>query len=190
MTDIATGPQPSLGKQEGLVLLPHSNFPHPDIRIAVDVSIEQESIALRYQVSGAVDEVLLPPPVSPARADKLWERTCFEAFIRPCDGDEYLEFNFAPSRLWAMYRFDRYRENMRAVTDIAVPRIGSAVRADFYELHPMIYPRIGLADCGLSAVIEAKDGTKSYWALAHPPGKPDFHNRDCFTARLAAPTRP
>ena len=41
---------------------------------------------------------------------------------------------------------------------------------------------------GLSAVIEAMDGTKSYWALAHAPGPPDFHNRDCFTARLAAPT--
>jgi hypothetical protein len=41
----------------------------------------------------------------------------------------------------------------------------------------------------LSAVIEAKDGSKSYWALAHPPSKPDFHNADCFTARLAAPER-
>ena len=38
---------------------------------------------------------------------------------------------------------------------------------------------------GLSAVLEAKDGTKSYWALAHPPGdQPDFHHPDCFAARL------
>ena len=37
---------------------------------------------------------------------------------------------------------------------------------------------------GLSAVIEAKDGSRSYWALAHPPGKPDFHHRDCFALRL------
>jgi hypothetical protein len=34
---------------------------------------------------------------------------------------------------------------------------------------------------GLSAVLEEQDGTKSYWALAHPPGgKPDFHHPDCF----------
>ena len=27
---------------------------------------------------------------------------------------------------------------------------------------------------GLSAILEEHDGTKSYWALAHAPGKPDF----------------
>ena len=31
---------------------------------------------------------------------------------------------------------------------------------------------------GLSAVIEASDATLSYWALHHPPGKPDFHHAD------------
>ena len=39
---------------------------------------------------------------------------------------------------------------------------------------------------GLSAVLEERDGTKSYWALAHPPGDtPDFHHEDCFAAQLA-----
>ena len=42
----------------------------------------------------------------------------------------------------------------------------------------------------LSAVIEEIDGTKSYWALAHAPGPPDFHNRDCFIATLPAPDSP
>jgi hypothetical protein len=45
-------------------------------------------------------------------------------------------------------------------------------------------------ELGLSAVLEEKDGTKSYWALAHPPGdKPDFHHPDCFAARLALSSR-
>jgi hypothetical protein len=39
-------------------------------------------------------------------------------------------------------------------------------------------------DLGLSAVLEEKDGTKSYWALAHPAEKPDFHARNCFVAKL------
>ena len=30
----------------------------------------------------------------------------------------------------------------------------------------------------LSAVIEAIDGAKTYWALAHPSDKPDFHHPD------------
>jgi hypothetical protein len=39
---------------------------------------------------------------------------------------------------------------------------------------------------GASAVIEETNGTKSYWALAHPPGKADFHHSDCFAAVLGA----
>ncbi len=39
----------------------------------------------------------------------------------------------------------------------------------------------------LSAVIEETDGTKSYWALRHPPGAPDFHHPDCFALTLEAP---
>jgi hypothetical protein len=33
---------------------------------------------------------------------------------------------------------------------------------------------------GLSALLEHTDGRTSYWALAHPPGEPDFHHADCF----------
>jgi hypothetical protein len=39
-------------------------------------------------------------------------------------------------------------------------------------------------ELGLSAVLEEKDGTKTYWALAHPSEKPDFHAPGCFVARL------
>ena len=37
---------------------------------------------------------------------------------------------------------------------------------------------------GLSAVVEAADGGLSYWALKHPPGKPDFHHVDAFALQL------
>jgi hypothetical protein len=43
---------------------------------------------------------------------------------------------------------------------------------------------------GLSAVIEENNGRKSYWALEHPAGKPDFHDPDCFALELPAPRRP
>jgi hypothetical protein len=42
---------------------------------------------------------------------------------------------------------------------------------------------------GVSAVIEEADGTKSYWALAHPPGEPDFHDPESFVLSLPAPRR-
>ena len=44
-------------------------------------------------------------------------------------------------------------------------------------------------DCrmNLTAVIEEQGGTKSYWALAHPAERPDFHDPACFVATLPAP---
>ena len=37
----------------------------------------------------------------------------------------------------------------------------------------------------LAAVIEATDGSLSYWALAHPSDKPDFHHPDSFVLELS-----
>lgn len=46
----------------------------------------------------------------------------------------------------------------------------------------------GCAHAGLSlalaAVVEDEDGALSYWALRHPPGKPDFHHPDAFALQL------
>jgi hypothetical protein len=39
---------------------------------------------------------------------------------------------------------------------------------------------------GLSTVVEERNGRISYWALAHPPGDPDFHHPSCFALRLPA----
>lgn len=38
---------------------------------------------------------------------------------------------------------------------------------------------------GISTIIEEGNGRKSYWALAHPQGKADFHHPDSFAAELA-----
>ena len=39
---------------------------------------------------------------------------------------------------------------------------------------------------GLAAVIEEANGRISYWALAHPPGRADFHQTDGFALELPA----
>ncbi|HEX9963934.1 MAG TPA: DOMON-like domain-containing protein [Allosphingosinicella sp.] len=39
---------------------------------------------------------------------------------------------------------------------------------------------------GLSTVVEERNGRISYWALANPPGKPDFHDPACFALELPA----
>jgi hypothetical protein len=37
---------------------------------------------------------------------------------------------------------------------------------------------------GLAAVIEELDGARSYWALRHAPGAPDFHHVEGLALRL------
>jgi len=37
----------------------------------------------------------------------------------------------------------------------------------------------------MAAVVEDEGGRLSYWALRHPPGKPDFHHPDSFALELA-----
>ena len=138
-----------------------------------------------------MEELLVPPPAIAERRDELWRHTCFEAFVQREDGEGYHEFNFAPSSQWAAYRFNGYRSGMAPALlarppDVRTDRGGKylrvAVALDLAGLdgHPCdLSWRIGL-----SAVIEARDGRTSYWALAHPPGPPDFHHRHCFALQL------
>ncbi|MFD1844155.1 DOMON-like domain-containing protein [Sphingomonas qilianensis] len=155
--------------------------------IEVQGEISRDAAALRFVVAGPVP--LIPAKAMSQRADDLWKTTCFELFIAPLGEPGYVEFNFSPSTRWAAYAFDAYRGGMRRWPLAASPQIepienGIRVTVDVSHLPPPPW------QIGLSAVIEERDGTKSYWALGHAPGAPDFHNRDCFIATLAAPTRP
>ncbi|QDX25990.1 DOMON-like domain-containing protein [Sphingomonas suaedae] len=169
-------------------LIPHPDMPHPSITLAVEVSrLRGTGLRLWYVVNGAIDVVRFPALGEPARADGLWQATCFEVFFRNGDSPAYDEINLTSSRQWAAYSFDTYREGMRS-KDMDEPQITVAtwadtvaVGADFDAGAIVARPNARFA---LSAVIEEIDGTKSYWALRHPPGKPDFHHPDCFALEL------
>jgi len=171
---------------------------HPDSRCDAVTGIEVEAarprpaaLAVRYFATGAIAGLRLPPVTAPARTDELWRHTCFEVFVRAPPRDAYYEFNFAPSRQWAGYRFSGYRRGVSIAAAITTPRIDVQSNAEHYELEVSLAlgPLPDLPDdvswlLGLSAVIEELGGRKSYWALAHPPGKPDFHHMDCFALEL------
>lgn len=124
-------------------------------------------------------------------ADPLWQHTCFEVFVRAAGEKPYREFNFAPSRQWAGYAFDSYRGGMRDIADSISPRID--VMSDEGRLSleaSFALPEIPAGRpwrLAVSAVIEEADGRFSYWALAHPAGKADFHHPDCFALELPPP---
>ncbi len=120
------------------------------------------------------------------RRDELWRTTCFEAFLR-IEGDSgYREWNFAPSGDWAAYDFTDRRQGMAPAEIASPPYIRMEDNLTWWALGAAIALDAGRTwELGLSAVLEERDGTKSYWALGHGGGQPDFHDPACFTARLA-----
>ena len=124
------------------------------------------------------------PPGEPGRADDLWRSTCFEAFLRIDGEDRYREWNFAPSGQWQAYDFSGYREG-RCEPHVKAPYIRLEDNLTWWTLGATVGIEAGPTwRLGLSAVLEEMDGTRSYWALAHADGAPDFHHPDCFVARL------
>lgn len=166
---------------------------HPDTpcdaidAIVVDVSDVEGTpqVLLRYEATGDIGSLSLPAAASPERADDLWQHTCFEAFVREAASSEYSEFNFSPSGEWAAYHFEDYRSGMRNA-DVSAPAIAGSSGQTHYALHVAFdLPGAPPWRLALSAVIEETNGRKSYWALAHAPGKPDFHHADAFAYELA-----
>jgi hypothetical protein len=167
---------------------------HPDSRCSAIASIEVDvarprasALSLSYQVTGKIDDLSIPPPAAPTRADELWRHTCFEAFVCPLPGDAYCELNFAPSTQWAAYRFDGYRSGMRVADGITAPHIEVQHAPERVTLQTALELGAlppGRWRVGLAAVIEDADGRLSYWALAHGAGKPDFHRADCFICEI------
>jgi hypothetical protein len=176
-----------------LELQRHPNIPSGSVG-GIEVDVERRAggaIWVRYRVDAVLDELVLPDPADAARTDGLWQSTCFEMFIRHPDAADYLEFNLSPSSCWAAYHFDDYRSGMKDQSIPAAPAIYLDASATHLALETALilpgYWNEAALTIGLSAVIETTDDTKSYWALAHPPGQPDFHHPDCFALTLPAP---
>jgi hypothetical protein len=144
---------------------------------------------LRYFVDCDLQNLVLPLPAAPQRADGLWNTTCFEFFLCEPASSNYCEFNFSPSSQWAAYRFERYRTGM-ADWETPEPEIGDDASDTHFALEATIalpQSASGVWEASLSAVIQERGDIKSYWAIKHPEGAPDFHHRDCFALKLAPP---
>ncbi|MGE0830522.1 MAG: DOMON-like domain-containing protein [Hyphomonadaceae bacterium] len=174
----------------------HALEAHPESRapaisqITAAAARTEGGLAVTYRLTGATGALRIPALAPAARGDELWRHTCFEVFVMTANDGGYDEFNFAPSAQWAAYRFSAYRAGMRPL-EIAPPAIETRIEPDLMEMRV----RFGAPDwpawapwrLALSAVIEDADGVKSYWALAHPFGRPDFHHAHSFALILPAP---
>jgi hypothetical protein len=147
-------------------------------------------LTLRYKLQADMSRIRLRPETVPSRAEGLWKHTCFEAFIQPSGMSGYYELNFSPTRQWAVYGFEGYREGMRPIDLSSLPAI--AVRKDPRQLELEATFSLPSAAAGaasscrlaLTAVVEEDNGRLCYWSARHPQGKPDFHHADNFVLEL------
>jgi hypothetical protein len=173
---------------------------HPATRVdivrAIRVLVRRTGaeLELTYRLDGDISRLRIPSPTTPGAGTQLWQHTCFEAFVAVEGLDAYREFNFAPSGECAVQAFRGYRDAVRLASPTPPMRI--AVRASDQQLE--LETCIGLESLsgshansvlrlGLSAVVEAGDGTFSYWALQHKAARPDFHDANTFALRLEVP---
>ena len=178
-------------------LKPHAATPCQVLDfIEVAVGYEHPRLVLEYRLSGRMDLLAVPETEEPVRTVGLWEETCCEALLMPVGGKAYYEFNLSPSSQWAVFDFSDYRENSRQLDVGRAPVVDCEAYPEKLVLRAIVDLSMLPAEAresdwqiGLSCVVRAKDDAKSYWALAHPPEKPDFHDSNCFTLTLKAANR-
>jgi len=144
--------------------------------VTAEIRATEGGCEAEFRLDGYLPAIVIPAPEEAERRDNLWQTTCFEIFWQPLGGAAYREFNLSPSGCWAAYDFDSFRTGMR---DAPVEVV--AITCSHDDAGLVLTARIAadLADpaqVALNAVIEHADGGKQYWALAFPPGKPEFHS--------------
>jgi hypothetical protein len=176
-------------------LIPHPQSGASSAQISARVELERNRrLLLEWSLTGALDALAIPRRSIASRADRLWEHTCFEAFVAPASAAGYWELNFAPSTQWAAYEFDGYRQGMRPLELAKPPTVKVVTTASELRVTAAL-ELSSLVDApwpwriGLTAVVEDRAGGRAYFALEHPRAKPDFHDAAAFTVVIDGSAR-
>lgn len=177
------------GRSYSLQQFPSDSL-EPKIRITGDIVRHSHTLLISYALIGPLEDIIIPAPAHvPSRKNGLWEETCFEFFIGAEGSDNYWEFNLSPAGHWNVYRFTSYRLGMQE--EPAFTSLPFSVR-----VHPgtlclslelvleRIFPVAQALKIAVSAVINTVNDGLTYWALAHPGLRPDFHRRESFIFEL------
>ncbi|MBC7712702.1 MAG: hypothetical protein H7177_05160 [Rhizobacter sp.] len=159
----------------------------PDIRIDSELNTTSDAVFISFKLTGALSRVDLGKGIPQhSRVMNLWEKTCFELFIKNSE-DHYLEFNFSPDFEWNCFHFEKkksppvpYKKMEMVIFDIL---FSNEVVHVIVELKKIMFPENFFAtsmSAGITSVIKEKTGELSYWALSHKDTKPNFHQFESF----------
>jgi len=181
------------GAHGPLALVPHPDHdPGPVRGVQATVTRTSDALGLTYALEGDLGAIRVPAPVAPSIVHGLWEHTCFELFFAVDGHPGYHELNFAPSGAWAAFGFRGYRDGVPLTDAALAPHIAARREGDTRLVLDARVPLVALAPASagarlrlaLTAIVEDARGRRSYWALRHPPGRPDFHHHDGFALVL------
>ncbi|OGR00589.1 MAG: hypothetical protein A2505_01480 [Deltaproteobacteria bacterium RIFOXYD12_FULL_55_16] len=167
-------------------------FPGQDSgTVTIQGTIARTATALQvsFLLHGNLRDLVLPSTTEGTRDDNLWQATCLELFWGEEGRKNYWELNLAPNEAWNVYAFTDYRTGMHREERVAKPLLQIKHTAESFaltaelgigNLHTGLPPLM----VGVSAVLKHQDFHLSYWALAHPEDKPDFHAPQAFLLRV------
>ena len=160
--------------------------------------IKDHGIDLCFEITGDVSQIdFESTKSSPQRMDNLWQKTCFEVFIKSDNSASYWEYNMSPSKDWAIYGFTDYREGKFDELSIEDLPIQTMQQETLFTLQCFIvFPRALLNEklnenlhkklkIGLSTVIQNSNGDIYYYALHHSKMEADFHDERSFTIEVS-----
>ena len=172
-------------------LTPYDQNSSPAITIDCELNTTAESVFISYKVQGELCEIDLGTGhPHHARVIKLWEKSCFELFMKNTK-DNYIEFNFSPEFEWNCFYFAKKGDALTEYLRMDLVKFDILLSLDVFhlivELDKKKFPDSffdGELNAGITSVIKEKDGKLSYWALSHHDTRPNFHDFRSFTASV------
>lgn len=170
-------------------LIPHAFLPAPDITIETELNLNSESVYISYRIKKNLPLIDLGSSTpNKARRVSLWEKTCFELFIKN-KNDQYIEFNFSPNFEWNCFYFNKKGDALKEWEQMPRPETDILLSSEhfflFVDIRKEFFPKgffeIGSElSAGITSVIKDTSGSMSYWALSHADTRPNFHHFDSF----------
>ena len=168
-------------------LVPFMKAETPTIDLSVTVDRRGNFLVLRYEMTGAIESILMAEREYPTRQMGLWETTCFECFFGVPGQDWYWEVNLSVAGHWNVFKLDGYRSGLRE--ELAIEELTILIdRSEFSLETELDLSLLGLEtfelELSVTAVIADKLGGVSYWAVCHGGIEADFHLRDSFVIQI------
>jgi hypothetical protein len=170
-------------------LIPYAPESAPAIAIETEINQNAESLFISYRIREGAELIDLGNgSPNKKRLIKLWEKTCFELFIKN-ENDQYVEFNFSPTFEWNCFYFNKKGDPLKEWDQIIMPAIDILLSREhffmFVDIKKEFLPKgffnpDSELSAGITSVIKDQEGTISYWALSHADTRPNFHHFDSF----------